>query len=148
MTVSKSLSVPLPAELSVTYRGRSRKRLVLIGVDSNGVWVVYDVAANNPSASGVLVDRLLGDQEKASHAHALAVEYAACQTAFHAGRRDEQPTPNPLPKATRVPRPRINEHTQAANRALRRATGSPEPPCDSQSLTQHKPSRTSQTVAA
>lgn len=111
--------------LVVSYKAPSgRRRLVLVAVDENGVWLVYDVPASTKVKSGVLVDRLLGDQEKVEEARALAVNYAACQTAFAQGRREEHPNPNPLPKPTRVPIQTIRQHaawaavTPAAERDL------------------------------
>ena len=112
--------------LIVSYKAPSgRRRLVLLAVDENGVWLVYDVPAGSTKAkTGVLVDRLLGDQEKVEEARALAVNYAACQTAFAQGHREEHPNPNPLPKPTRVPIQTIRQHaawaavTPAAERDL------------------------------
>ena len=102
--------------LVVSYKTRSgRRREALIAVDTNGVWVVYDIPAGNTTVkSGLLVDRLLGDQEKLDKAHALAVDYAACQTAFAQGRREEHPNPDPLPKPTRVPIRTIRRHAARA----------------------------------
>jgi hypothetical protein len=108
------------ADLVVPYQMRDgRERLVLVGINQNGVWLVYDVLRHNHRAKrGLLVDRLLGDQEKAKEARALAVEYAACQTAFAQGRREEYPNPNPLLRPIRVPLGLIERHTSTAQEAV------------------------------
>jgi hypothetical protein len=88
---------------------------VLIGVDDNGVWVLYDVLQGARRARrGLLVERLLGVQEKASEARPLALDYAAAQTAFALGERDAHLNPNPLPKPVRVPMRLIHRHVRAA----------------------------------
>ncbi len=106
--------------LVVSYQTReTRERLVLVGVDQNGVWVVYDVPHHDRRAKrGLLVERLLGDQEKARHARGLAVEYAACQTAFAQRHREEHPNPNPLARPIRVPLWLIRRHTSTAQQAV------------------------------
>lgn len=107
-------------DLVVPYQMRDgRDRLVLVGINQNGVWLVYDVLRHDRRAKrGLLVDRLLGDQEKAKEARALAVEYAACQTSFAQGRREEHPNPNPLPRPIRVPLGLIERHTRTAQEAV------------------------------
>jgi len=127
--------------LLVTYQTRDgRPRLVLVGVNRNGVWVVYDVAQDETHAKrGLLVDHLLGLQEKVDEARGLALEYATCQTAFAEGRREEHPNPNPLPSPVRVPMRLIRRHARAAAQALTHADAQ-------QRRTQ--PAPTPQTVAA
>jgi hypothetical protein len=111
------------ADLRVSYRMRDgRERIVLVGLDANGVWLVYDVLRHDRRARrGLLVERLLGDQEKVGEARALAVEYAACQTAFVQGRREEHPSRDPLPRAIRVPLWLIVRHIRLAARAVNAA---------------------------
>jgi len=142
------------AGLVVPYQMRGgRQRLVLVGVNQTGVWLVYDVPHSDRGATrGLLVDRLLGDQEKASQARALAFEYAACQTAFAQRRREEHPNPNPLPRPTRVPLALIRSHTRAAQRAV---AGEPDLAAEaawfervSQLADQQTAARVRQTVAA
>jgi hypothetical protein len=108
------------AGLVVSYQTREgRERLVLVGVDENGVWVVYDVPHHDRGVKrGLLVERLLGDQEKAREACGLAVEYAACQIAFAQGRREEHPNPSPLRRPIRVPLWLIRRHASTAQQAV------------------------------
>jgi hypothetical protein len=44
----------------------------------------------------VLVETLTGHDDRIDQAEALAVDYAAEQTAYHAGRRELAPLPRPL----------------------------------------------------
>jgi hypothetical protein len=153
MTASNVRPAPAaPAEQPITYQSRrGGTHHVLLGVDSNGVWVVYDIASGGEGARrGLLVDRLLGDQEKASEAHALAVDYAACQSAFAAGHRDELPNPNPLPRATRVPQAVIARHARAATRrsAADARCAEASPPAGARPVHRRQPSRTGVPVAA
>ncbi len=106
--------------LLVTYRTRDgRPRLVLVGVNRSGVWLVYDVPQDDiQTRRGLLVDHLLGVQEKVEEARGLALEYATCQTAFAEGRREEHPNPNPLPRPIRVPMRLIRRHARAAAQAV------------------------------
>jgi hypothetical protein len=80
-------------------RADGAKRRVLIAVDENDKWLVYDIPSPAaPDLGGELVEHLLGCEDHLGQALALAADYLECQTAFHAGERDDQPCPNPLPK--------------------------------------------------
>jgi hypothetical protein len=80
-------------------RSDGTKRRVLIAVDKDDKWLVYDVPSPAGShADGQLVEHLIGCEDHLGQALALAEDYLQCQTAFHVGEREEQPCPDPLPK--------------------------------------------------
>jgi hypothetical protein len=80
-------------------RSDGTKRRVLIAVDKDDKWLVYDVPSPAGShADGQIVEHLIGCEDHLGQALALAEDYLQCQTAFHAGEREEQPCPDPLPK--------------------------------------------------
>ncbi len=107
-----------PPALAYGYRRRDGEdRNVLVAVDETDTWLVYDVPTRQAGeATGLLVERLTGSDDRLEKALPLALDYWARQTAFHA---DEHPRPDPLPKPRAVPLPVALEHAERAERAVR-----------------------------
>ncbi len=117
--------------LAIAYTARGgRRREVVIGVDSAGEWVLYDILANGRAKTGRVVQALAGEDERVRQAIAWQADYAATQAAYQAGRREE----DPLPKFTRQSLSRIAEHAErAVALALAQAAAENETPLTEQS---------------
>jgi hypothetical protein len=93
-------------KLTLRYRrAGGQRRAVLVAVDETDVWCVYDVPAeaDRRARTGLLVERLGGYEDKLDQALALAADYQAAQSEFHAGGREHTTCPDPLPRARRTP---------------------------------------------
>jgi hypothetical protein len=118
-----------PVQLSVTYRQSDGEiRAVVIAVDVNNLWTVYDIPAEHGDASGenvdlptgVVVEHLTGAGERLGAALGVLVTYVEAQVAFHNSEVGERHDPeSPFPR-----RPQEAEVAQVrrdAERALRAA---------------------------
>jgi hypothetical protein len=85
-------------------RADGTKRRILVAVDEHDKWLVFDVGSPaEANGDGQLVEHLLGSDDHLGQALALAADYLQNQTAFHAGERQNQPCPDPLPKPQAAP---------------------------------------------
>ncbi len=110
-----------PVKLTLHYRrARGQRRAVLVAVDETDVWFVYDVPAEpkRRARTGLIVERLGGYDEKCSQALALAADYHAAQSAFHASEREHFTCPDPLPRARRAPLAVIGRDAARARRVV------------------------------
>jgi hypothetical protein len=109
-----------PVKLSLPYRRASgQRRTVLVGLDETDVWLVYDVPDEQRRArTGLLVERFGGYGEKCKQALAMAADYQAAQSAFHAAKREHFTCPNPLPRARRAPLAAIARDAARARHAV------------------------------
>lgn len=110
-----------PVKLTLHYRRASgQRRAVLVALDETDVWFVYDVPAEpkRRARTGLLVDRLGGYDAKLNQALALAADYQAVQSAFHAGKREHCTCPDPLPRARRAPLAAITRDAARARRVV------------------------------
>jgi hypothetical protein len=89
-----------PVELSVTYRQSDGElRAVVIAVDVNNLWTVYDIPAEEVhAATGVVVEHLTGPGERLGAALGVLVPYVKDQVAFHNGQRERHSPESPLPR--------------------------------------------------
>jgi hypothetical protein len=100
-------------------RSDGTERRVLIAVDENDKWLVYDVPSPADSeAEGQLVEHLIGCDDHLGQALALAADYLQCQTAFHAAEREDMPCPDPLPKPQLAPLALIRRLAARARRVV------------------------------
>jgi hypothetical protein len=89
-------------------RADGSRRRILVAVDEHDKWLVFDVPSPaDPNGGGQLVEHLLGSDDHLGQALALAADYLQNQTTFHAGERENQPCPDPLPKPLAAPLPLI-----------------------------------------
>jgi hypothetical protein len=110
------------SKLALDYRRSSgRRRSVLVAVDETDVWCVYDVPAEpkRRARTGLLVERLGSYGDKLDQALALAADYQAAQSEFHAGKREHCTCPDPLPDARRRPLAAIRRDAARARSAVR-----------------------------
>ncbi|MGH2902881.1 MAG: hypothetical protein ACRDK7_04760 [Solirubrobacteraceae bacterium] len=117
----------VPVKLALRYRrAGGQRRAVLVAVDETDVWFVYDVPAEpkRRARTGLLVERLAGHEDRLDQALALAADYQAAQSAFHAGEREHCTCPDPLPRVRRTPLVVI---ARDAVRARRFALDQPKP---------------------
>jgi hypothetical protein len=80
----------------VTARYRARdgtEHLITTGRTPEGRWRVLDTAADQV----IVVETLIGHDDRQAQAHALAADYAAEQQAFQLGLRAHDPLPKPRP---------------------------------------------------
>jgi hypothetical protein len=90
----EELAPKAPSDLtrvSAGYAAPDGWHAVYIELDERGRWQVFD--ASNTHL--VLVETLTGHDDRIDQAEALAVDYAAEQTAYHARRRALAPLPRP-----------------------------------------------------
>lgn len=89
-----------PVQLSVTYRQSDGEiRAVVIAVDVNNLWTVYDIPAEEVhAATGVVVEHLTGPGERLGAALGVLVPYVKDQVAFHNGQRERHSPESPLPR--------------------------------------------------
>jgi hypothetical protein len=77
--------------VSAGYAAPDGCHAVYIELDERSRWQVFDASTTQL----VLVETLPGHDDRIDQAEALAVDYAAEQTAYHAGRRESAPLPRP-----------------------------------------------------
>jgi hypothetical protein len=90
----RELAPKAPSDLtrvSAGYAAPDGWHAVYIELDERGRWKVFDGSTTHL----VLVETLTGHDDRLDQAEALAVDYAAEQTAYHAGRRESPPLPRP-----------------------------------------------------
>ncbi len=80
-----------PTRASAGYAAHDGWHAVYIALDEGGRWQVFDASTTHL----VLVETLTGHDDRIDQAEAVAVDYGAEQTAYHAGRRETAPLPRP-----------------------------------------------------